>query len=102
LQEYGSDSFDLAYIDADQVNYEAHYEACLRLVRVGGLIAIDNVLWFGRVADLHGDGNEEGDLFLLFCQIFPRPCAHVPPPDGRFRSSVRLDKTAHAFTGYAG
>src|SRR5438093_7729713 len=43
--------FDYAFIDADKVNYDAYYEACLRLVRPGGLIAIDNTLWDGKVAD---------------------------------------------------
>ena len=43
--------FDMAFIDADKGNYDAYYEACLRLVRPGGLIAIDNVLWHGRAAD---------------------------------------------------
>jgi predicted O-methyltransferase YrrM len=43
--------FDFAFIDADKPNYDAYYEACLRLVRTGGLIAIDNVLWSGAVAD---------------------------------------------------
>lgn len=44
-------SFDFAFIDADKQNYEAYYERCLQLIRPGGLIAIDNVLWSGRVAD---------------------------------------------------
>jgi O-methyltransferase len=43
--------FDYAFIDADKVNYDAYYEACLNLVRPGGLIAIDNTLWDGKVAD---------------------------------------------------
>lgn len=42
--------YDFAYIDADKLNYDAYYEHCLRLVRTGGLIAIDNVLWNGSVA----------------------------------------------------
>lgn len=46
-----SGRFDLAFVDADKENYDAYYEACLRLVRPGGLIAIDNVLWTGAVAD---------------------------------------------------
>ena len=45
-------SFDMAFIDADKPGYPAYYEACLRLVRPGGLICIDNVLWSGRVADV--------------------------------------------------
>ena len=44
-------SFDLAFIDADKANYAGYYEAAVRLVRQGGVIAIDNVLWSGRVAD---------------------------------------------------
>ena len=43
-------SFGLAFIDADKPNYVAYYEACVELVRPGGLIAVDNVLWSGRVA----------------------------------------------------
>jgi predicted O-methyltransferase YrrM len=46
-----AETFDFAFIDADKVNYEGYYERSLRLVRPGGLIAIDNVLWFGRVTD---------------------------------------------------
>ncbi|OCR00171.1 SAM-dependent methyltransferase [Oscillatoriales cyanobacterium USR001] len=44
-------TFDFAFIDADKVNYEAYYERSLQLVRTGGLIAIDNVLWGGSVVD---------------------------------------------------
>jgi O-methyltransferase len=43
--------FDFAFIDAHKPEYDAYYEACLRLVRVGGLIALDNMLQGGRVAD---------------------------------------------------
>lgn len=43
--------FDMMFIDADKPNYRAYYEAGLRLVRPSGLIAIDNVLWSGKVAD---------------------------------------------------
>lgn len=42
---------DLAFIDANKDDYDAYYERCLRLVRRGGLILIDNVLWGGAVAD---------------------------------------------------
>ncbi|HTN50368.1 MAG TPA: class I SAM-dependent methyltransferase [Burkholderiaceae bacterium] len=42
--------YDFAFIDADKSGYDAYYERCLQLLRTGGLIAIDNVLWSGRVA----------------------------------------------------
>lgn len=43
--------FDFAFIDADKENYERYYEQCLQLMRVGGLIAVDNVVWGGRVLE---------------------------------------------------
>jgi predicted O-methyltransferase YrrM len=44
-------SFDFAFIDADKENYSHYYERCLALIRPGGLIAVDNVLWSGQVMD---------------------------------------------------
>jgi predicted O-methyltransferase YrrM len=46
-----ADTFDFAFIDADKPNYDTYYEYALQLVRRGGLIAIDNVLWEGQVVD---------------------------------------------------
>ncbi|MBE9108778.1 class I SAM-dependent methyltransferase [Nodosilinea sp. LEGE 07298] len=46
-----ANSFDFAFIDADKSGYPTYYEQALQLVRPGGLIAVDNVLWSGRVAD---------------------------------------------------
>jgi caffeoyl-CoA O-methyltransferase len=51
LQDSGAGSFDFAFIDADKENYDSYYEACLKLLRPGGLIALDNVLWHGRIVD---------------------------------------------------
>ena len=52
LQRVGAaESFDFAFIDADKENNDRYYEACLRLVRPGGLIAVDNTIWHGQVAD---------------------------------------------------
>jgi caffeoyl-CoA O-methyltransferase len=72
-------TYDFAFIDADKAGYDGYYERCLRLVRAGGLIAIDNTLWGGDVAKpaedddtralqalndkLHGD--ERIDMALL-------------------------------------
>jgi predicted O-methyltransferase YrrM len=44
-------SFDFAFIDADKGGYETYYELVLRLLRRGGLVAVDNTLWEGKVAD---------------------------------------------------
>ncbi|QPJ63883.1 MAG: methyltransferase [Candidatus Nitrohelix vancouverensis] len=44
-----SGSFDMAFIDADKQNYKNYYELILPMIRTGGLIAVDNVLWSGRV-----------------------------------------------------
>jgi caffeoyl-CoA O-methyltransferase len=46
-----ADTFDFAFIDADKEGYEAYYERVLRLIRPGGLIALDNTLWEGKVVD---------------------------------------------------
>lgn len=46
-----SGSFDLAFIDADKANYDGYYERALILLRPGGLLLVDNVLWSGKVAD---------------------------------------------------
>jgi len=47
----GTGAYDFAFIDADKTNYDGYYERCLTLLRPGGLIAIDNVLWGGAVAN---------------------------------------------------
>jgi predicted O-methyltransferase YrrM len=43
--------FDFAFIDADKANYQHYFERCLKLLRKGGLIALDNTLWSARVLD---------------------------------------------------
>jgi predicted O-methyltransferase YrrM len=50
IGEGHSGRFDFAFIDADKTGYAAYYERCLTLLRSGGLIAVDNTLWSGKVA----------------------------------------------------
>ena len=54
--------FDFAFIDADKANYPHYYEAALELLRPGGLIAVDNTLWSGRVADPADTSEDTGAI----------------------------------------
>ncbi|MFJ1707686.1 O-methyltransferase [Kitasatospora sp. NPDC088346] len=49
--ERGPESFDFVFVDADKANYRRYYEDSLALLRPGGLLVVDNTLFFGRVAD---------------------------------------------------
>ena len=51
LAEGRAGTFDFAFIDADKEGYDAYYERALELIRTGGLIALDNTLWEGKVLD---------------------------------------------------
>jgi predicted O-methyltransferase YrrM len=61
LRALEDDSFDMAFIDADKPGYDSYYEECLRVVRPGGLVMIDNVLWSGEVAQ-PDDGSENARI----------------------------------------
>lgn len=61
--------FDFAFIDADKPNYDGYYERALKLLRRGGLIAIDNVLWSGAVADPAITDESTGALRALNAKI---------------------------------
>lgn len=65
LAEAKAGTYDLAFIDADKGNYWAYYERCFDLLRAGGLIAIDNTLWSGRVADA-ADRDQETEAIRSF------------------------------------
>ncbi len=51
IREGRDGEFDLAFIDADKENYPEYYRRCLSLLRSGGLVLLDNILWSGRVVD---------------------------------------------------
>jgi len=51
LEAGEGDTYDFAFIDGDKKNYVNYYDLCLQLVRIGGVIAIDNALWSGRLTD---------------------------------------------------
>ncbi len=55
-------TFDFAFIDADKSNYDAYYERALKLLRKGGLIVFDNMLWYGKVAD---NSEQDADTVAL-------------------------------------
>lgn len=61
--------FDMAFIDADKSNYDAYYERALRLLRPGGVIALDNMLWSGAVADPSIDDPDTSALRALNAKI---------------------------------
>ncbi|KAJ3610016.1 hypothetical protein NHX12_022110 [Muraenolepis orangiensis] len=58
-------TYDFIFIDADKTNYDGYYERSLQLVRTGGIIAIDNVLWSGRVVQPPEDDPESQALDAL-------------------------------------
>jgi predicted O-methyltransferase YrrM len=60
-----SGSFDFAFIDADKANYYNYYQKCLELVRTGGLILIDNILWSGQVIDQNIQDNRTKAIRLF-------------------------------------
>ena len=60
---------DMAFIDANKNDYDAYYERCLKLVRKGGLILIDNVLWGGSVANLAEDDEDTKAIRALNAKL---------------------------------
>ena len=67
LIELKSKKFDMIFIDADKMNYKEYYEKSIGLLKKGGLIIIDNVLWHGEVAD-----ENNHDKFTLYIREFNR------------------------------
>jgi len=58
VEDGAAETFDLAFIDADKIGYDAYYETCLQLIRPGGVITVDNTLWDGAVIDPDDDSDD--------------------------------------------
>jgi predicted O-methyltransferase YrrM len=69
LDDGAEETFDLAFVDADKSGYDTYYELLLRLVRPGGVIAFDNTLWGGKVADPHADDADTRALRALNAKL---------------------------------
>lgn len=81
----GAGTFDMAFIDADKDNYDRYYERCLVLVRAGGLILVDNVLWSGAVIDPSRDDADTRAIRALNLKLRDDPridLALLPLGDG--------------------
>ena len=81
----GAGSYDIAFIDADKANYDAYYERCLTLLRPGGLIMIDNVLWGGSVIDAEDQSQDTVAIRALNTKIGKDDrveCVILPVGDG--------------------
>lgn len=94
LEEGAAGSFDLAFIDADKVSYDAYYERSLELVRSGGVILLDNMLRGGRVVDPSDDddGTRAIDALNRKLKTDERvDTAMVPIADGVMMARKRRD-----------
>ena len=65
LADGAESTYDFAFVDADKSSYDGYYERLLRLVRPGGLIALDNTLWSGRVLDQDSEDEDTRALQAL-------------------------------------
>ena len=92
LEEGLARRFDFAFIDADKKGYPAYWERCLALVREGGLVVVDNVLWDGQVADpaVTDEGTEAIRAFNALARDDDRvDVSLVPVGDGLTLARVR-------------
>ena len=62
-------AFDFVFIDADKKEYDDYYEYALQLVRIGGMIAVDNMLWRGAIADSENQKNSTISIRRLMHKI---------------------------------
>jgi predicted O-methyltransferase YrrM len=70
LLAHGEEStYDFAFVDADKAGYDGYYERLLRLVRPGGLIALDNTLWGGRVLEAEAEDEDTRAIQALNAKL---------------------------------
>lgn len=80
-----SGSYDFVFIDADKANYIHYYERSVQLIRAGGLIAVDNTLWYGHVADPQRQDDDTNAIRALNRRILEDDRVHsslLPIADG--------------------
>lgn len=85
VEDGQSANFDFAFIDADKQNYQHYFELCLQLIKPGGIIAVDNVLWGGSVADPTNQQDDTVAIRLFNQQLSQDPRVEislVPIGDG--------------------
>jgi predicted O-methyltransferase YrrM len=91
-------TFDFAFIDADKSHYDTYYEQALKLLRIGGLIAIDNMLWYGRVADPDVTDNRTQRIRALNQKLYNDEridLSLLPIGDGLTLARKREPSTSH-------
>ena len=74
LEQLQSNSFDIAFIDADKSNYLEYYQRCIILIKQGGVIILDNMLWSGQVINPKDDDSKSlrkiGDFIQKDSRVF--------------------------------
>jgi caffeoyl-CoA O-methyltransferase len=88
--------YDFAFIDADKTGYDAYYERCLQLLRPGGLIAIDNTLWGGKVAHPAAGDADTAALQALNAKLHGDARVDRVAPSHRRRTDARAQALTRA------
>jgi predicted O-methyltransferase YrrM len=87
-----SGKYDMAFIDADKTEYQQYFENLMLLLRPGGLLIADNILWFGRVADNSFDDEDTKALraFTLSLRDDPRVSTSLLPVADGLLLAIKL------------
>ncbi len=79
LEKLQANTFDFAFIDADKMNYIEYYKRCMVLIRKGGIIVLDNMLWGGKVLNLNDDDSIALNKTAKYINEDPRVFNHMIP-----------------------